>query len=467
MNGGRARWGVSAPDVDLYVAVWAGYFALIGLLPVRYSHLERLAAVFSLIFWVLISAAVAYAVRGKLQHGGFMGHPASLRVAGRPLQKGEVARIVSVGMALGVVGFGCLAYDRIVLQGIDYSQGIAVARELWRQSGENRNGVSSVFSVLGYLVGFSFFCSIAIAHFHWEFLGKWTRRMIIFGGTLLVMANSLLIGGRSVVLVQLAAVVAMGCIRRLYGYRSFPGNGARIFLLGGAIFVLAFGYSIYVFSERAAAGNTLPAVYSEVTIDWLGGEPTDSFRKLEELPDSLASSVELAVVAGVYLSHSYGTFESVLESDNNPGTVTFGFIRELLGKMGLAAEPSEASAFEARFLSLPGSLYYDFGWMGFYLGALFMGLLLGFIPNMLRWRSGGGMAICLALSVLITAFLAPLLLAMDVLCVPFMVLGFALVDLVHRLFGGQGNWMAVGRLISIRPPRGSPRKTMGIPTAAL
>jgi len=440
--GRRSRW--SAPHINLYIAVWIGYCALILILPVRYGRLESFTTAVSLLLWVLVSAVVAYGVHAVFGRGA---DQRRRYVAGRPLETSDVVRIVYIGMILSAVGFACLFFDRVVLQGIDYSRGIAIARELWRRAGESREGVSSVFSVVGYIIGFSFFCSIAVAQLHWERIGKAARRVVIFGGIVLVMANSLLIGGRSIVLVQLAAIVAIGGFRKSLGLAAFPGRVGRVFLIGGALFVLGLGYSIYVFGARAAAGGGLPALYVEGTLPWLGGEPTDAFFALERLPEALADTAALGTLAGAYLTHSFGTFESALEFGGTPGTVSFIFVRELLAKMGLIAAPTEALAFEGRFLSLPGSLWYDFGWVGFYVGAVVMGVLIGVVPAVLSWSRGGGIAICIAMTLLLTALLAPMVMAMDILCVPFMVIGFGLVDMVHRLRGGGGNWLVVGRRV--------------------
>jgi hypothetical protein len=39
--------------------------------------------------------------------------------------------------------------------------------------------------------------------------------------------------------------------------------------------------------------------------------------------------------------------------------------------------------------------------------------------------------------------MAPLVLAIDILSVPFLVLGFVQLDLVNRLLGGPSNWLYV------------------------
>ena len=93
-------------------------------------------------------------------------------------------------------------------------------------------------------------------------------------------------------------------------------------------------------------------------------------------------------------------------------------------------------ALEGRFLSLPGSLWYEFSRPGFYAGAVVMGVLIGLVPAVLTSSRCGGIGIDIAMTLLLTALLAPLLMAVDIICVPYMIIGFGLVDVVHRALGG-------------------------------
>jgi hypothetical protein len=74
-----------------------------------------------------------------------------------------------------------------------------------------------------------------------------------------------------------------------------------------------------------------------------------------------------------------------------------------------------------------------------------MGVLLGVLTALVALPRGGGLTLCAALFVIMTGLLAPLLLAIDILSVPFLVLGFLLLDVVNRLYGGPSNWLYVSR----------------------
>jgi hypothetical protein len=433
--------------IHLYAGVWAGYFAMLALLPVRYGTLEKFSASTGMALWVGLSLLVAYAVHSRY-HSRRPLTTGALLPAGTPLTAGDLERLIWLSLAMSVLGFLSLCFDRIVVQGIDFSNGIAAARHLWRQSGEGRESVSSIFSVLGYLLGFTFFVATTLAHLHWERLRRRTRLGVVIVAFLLIAANSLLTGGRSIVLVQLACIVSVCGIRAVLGMTMMPGRGARIWLGGSVAMILCIGYSLYVFSARAELGQTLPERYATSMLGYLGATPTPGFYELNVLPSSVAATAQFSTVAGAYLTHSYGTFESVLEMDTTPGNVSFGFIRDMLAKLGVAQPATEQWTFSGRFLSVPGSLWYDFGWFGFFAGAAVLGILIGSVPRVLTMRRGAGVSLMAVLVILLTAFLAPLVLSIDILSVPFLILGFLQVDVIQRLFlGGGGNWLQVSHTV--------------------
>jgi hypothetical protein len=446
MSATGARYHTSARHIHLYAYAWLGYFLLLALLPVQYGRLEAFPALAGLLLWVLISLVVAYAAhrywsaRRPLDSG-------ELLSAGRPLNVELLHRLIWLSLGLSFLGLFSLIYDRVVLQGVDFSQGIAVARHLWRKSQEGREGVSSIFSVVGYLFGFTFFVATSLGHLHWEFLRRRTRWGIIGFACFLVAINSLLTGGRSIVLVQLAMVVAVCGIRSIIGLKMMPGRGARIWLGATVGLVLAVGYSLYVFSARAEVNNVRPEKYVVGMLWYLGATPTDSFYDLNVLPESVAATTQFATVAGAYLTHSYGSFESVLEMQDTPGTVSFGFVRLLFARLGFGENSDTEWSLSGRFLSMPGSLWYDFGWIGFFAGALVTGALVGLAPRILHMRQGGGWAVIAVLMIFMIGLLSPLLLAIDILSVPFMILGFAQVDIAARLIGGSVNWLHVSRTV--------------------
>jgi hypothetical protein len=440
----------SAWHIRLYAGIWAGYFGLLLALPIRYSRLEAFTATLSLIGWAALSLLCASLTHGWLARRGFALAQIRASDARRAVTQREVRIVVMASLAIGLIGFACLVIDRVFIQHIDYSQGIAVARELWRKAGEEREGVSSPLSVLGYLFGFSFFVATTIAQLHWEHLRISDRRLVLILASFLIAGNSLLTGGRSIVLIQLAVTAAVGTLRRAIGLSFMPGRPLRIIVGAVVTITVVLSYSLYVFSERAAVGDTLPAIYTEGMVEHLGGQTTDEFGELERLPPIIGSIGQFGTLAGAYLTHSFGTFESALEFEQRSGSVSFAFLRQLLYKAGLLRQGDEGWPLEGRFMPLPGALWYDFGWMGFLLGAAVVGALVGGAPALAGLFGGGIFAIGMSEFALLTGFLAPLLLSMDILSVPFMILGFLQLDVIARFAGGRRYWLAAGRSVNIR-----------------
>lgn len=430
-----------APHLRLFAAAWIGYLALTVLVPVRYGSLRAADAAFGMLLFFLLALLIAAIVDALCQRGASRPH--------RPLSPRDARSLILVSLALSFVGFALLAVDKVFIQHIDFSQGIAVARQLWRREAEARSGgISSIFSVLGYLLGFTFFVAAALTHLHWERLSARLRRWSLASVAFLVIANSVLTGGRSIILMQMAAFVATGAFRALAGRPFLPGRILRGLIASILAIALALAYSVYVFSERAATQGIDAYAYSTGMLGYLGGTPTASYAALDDLPEGVSGVLQFGVIAGAYLTHSYGTFESVLEMESTPGNASLVFARVLLARLGLGPPIEEEWILTGRFISLPGALWYDFGWPGLVFGALALGMLLGLVRFLL---SGTRAPLCgtmlgLCIATLVSGVVSPLLLAADMLAFPFMLIGFVTMDVVALLIGAGGIWSTTGRV---------------------
>lgn len=442
-----ARPNVTASHIRCVAGAWLLYAALLVVLPIDYGRLEALQTSFALATFAVLSLTVAV-ITDWLTVGSPRRPHASTQVL-RIMHPARARQLVLISLALGFGGFLALVVDKIFVQRIDFTQGIAVARYLWRNEAEARSGgVSSLFSVVGYLIGFSFFATAAIAHLHWESLSKGVRRLALLGVVFLVMANSFLTGGRSIILVQIAAFVATGAIRALGRRGFFPGKSLRALTWASVLLVIAIGYSVYVFSERANANGVEPEVYTVAMLGYLGATPTESFEMIEKMPEGLSGIAQFCVIAGAYITHSWGTFQSLIELDSTPGNASFVFARVLLTRFGLLEPIEDEWLLTGRFPSLPGALWYDFGWAGVVGGALCVGFLLGLVRPLLAVRPFAATAIGLVLAIVITGLLAPLLLAPDLLAFPFMIISFLVVDFIAWLLQIRSSWLPAGHVRS-------------------
>ena len=133
MSSATATQLTSPRYVYLYAFTWLGYFSLLALLPVRYGSLEAFPALAGMMLWVALSLLAAFGTHLLFSARRPLTVMA-LMSAGRPLRVPELERLVWLALGMSIAGFLCLCYDRVVVQGIDFSQGIAVARHLWRRA---------------------------------------------------------------------------------------------------------------------------------------------------------------------------------------------------------------------------------------------------------------------------------------------------------------------------------------------
>jgi hypothetical protein len=428
----------------VFLAAWLGYFALLLLLPIRYTSVDLGAAVTVLAVYVMTAIACTYAVATVLRVRS-VGQPAPAVSMPRPLDQRELCHLVLLALGASFIGLALLAYVRVVVQGIDYSQGLAVARELWRTEGEERGGISSPLSVPGYGLGFFFFAATFLGQLHWEHLTRSVRRLLLFGAVLLLAGHSVLSGGRSVLLIQLVGIAAVGALRRAQGKTALPRSSARGVLYAGAAFLAAMIYFLYIFSERATASGIAAEAYVQAGLAFMGAAPTQRFFAIAALPEPFAAISHFIVIAGAYVTHSAGTVASVMEYSTHSGVATFLGVRELLARLGGASGADLEWALSGAFLSVPGAFWYDYGLAGVVAAAVATGAGLAVVWRVVSRGYGGGVSVGFAAAVLITALMSPLILAPDSLSFPFMMLGYVgLSGYSYVRFGGR-NWWNVGR----------------------
>jgi hypothetical protein len=425
-----------------FAATWLGYFLLLALLPVRYVSPELTPALIILAIYVATSLGFALVLRTVLEGRAI---PLAARLhQPPPLSCEEADHLVIGGLLASAIGIVLIAYVRISVQGIDFTQGLAVARELWRNEGEERSGIASPLSIPGYGLGFFFLASTFIAHLHWEQLRPLTRRLLVTSCLLFVAGYSVLTGGRSILLLQLISVLSAGAVRRAQGRLAFPGRFWRMAISGVAVFLATIGYVLYVFSDRAAAGGVTADFYAEGAVAFMGGVPTDGFHGLALLPEPLDSLSYFAVVTGGYVTHSAGTLASVMEYTTHGGVTVFTGAQLLLARLGLLQPVDEDWALSGAFLSLPGAFWYQFGLQGVMAAALVCGGSLAVTSRFVARGVGGGLTVAFAAVSLIVAFASPLIFAPDALAFPFMVLGYFGLTAYSRVRFGRRTWWRVG-----------------------
>ena len=427
-----------------YLSSWILIYCLALLMPATSSAQKSVDAASLTILYVLLSALVAI-----ISHYVLEDKYSQLRMTNnssieRPIDHRNLRLIIKFSSMLAIVGIFMLSYDRVFIQDIDYSQGIASAREQWRVIGGQRQGVSSIASVLGNLLSPFCFIPLVVAHLHWERLPAWNRCLGLVTGLAVLLSICLLNGGRSPLFLQISTTISTGLIRLVrQNSPFFPGRKKTRWFLPILLFTAATLYSIYVFAIRASTGGISSRDYALAFIDHLGGIETSLFYDIEKLIEPLRSFIYFATIALAYLVHSLWSFETLLDAQPTftTGHLSFLFIRSLLSRLDLVAPNGAILAeIQGRFLPLPGVLWYDLGRV-VWLASIIHGFSLGLSTfMMMRLRLGGG-GFVFVLSVLSITLLSPFCFAVNLSSFPFMVFAYIALNGMICLFKRRCYWL--------------------------
>jgi len=406
-----------------FLGVWLIYWAAIVLLPVESIYIATVQAFFLQLAFVFLVLA-AYGATDFILNSRKVPKAGSFDIS-------RTLTLIKLALGLSLVGFILLIYDKIYIQGIDYSDGVAIVREQWRQLGEDRAGqASSVFSILGYLFGSAYYVAAVLAITQIKMLSNGQRVSIILACFLMVMANSVITGGRSnVLLFGVFIIGAMASRKELYLRKLLGGWLQRwIIILATGLSVL---YTIFVFYQRAAASELNGTGYLLDFLPFLGLEPLEWYRSM--LDDGVLSSLSaILVLAASYLTHSFATTAAIMDGPIEDKTIIFSHIINILSKIGLANQPSDDWFLSGRFPSFPGALWHQFGGIGFVMGSLLLGVASAIAKAWTALRPNRLLPLGVFVMADVVLILTPLLFAGDFLSFPLILAAFVLLTVVEK-----------------------------------
>lgn len=396
--------------------VWGMYWVLYLLQPVHslYKNIE-LAWLLQLLF--LFTLSIAYALGACIYP---LTSSASHRGDNRLDQVG-VERIIRAGIWTSFIGLFFLGLDKIIIQGIDYSQGLATAREQWRIIGEERDGqISSLYSALGYFLGGAFFISLALTLSRIVQLSDSKRFQYMFLCFTILMMNSVLTGGRSSILLAIG-FISFGYY--LYEKRTRATLWTSIIYKKLFIALPAIGaaYTLFIFNSRALTSGMSVTDYSLDFLDYLGLGPSPWFSEFSgsSIFGKILALLNLAVS---YLTHSLVTTAAIIGNADNSGNAVLIHLMSLGAKLGLTNPPTEWFL-AGRFPSLPGALYMQLGLPGLLAISAILGIISGYVRTWFACRSNSIMLFFACSCIETVLLLSPFLFAGDLLFFPFMLVG--------------------------------------------
>jgi oligosaccharide repeat unit polymerase len=406
-----------------FLIVWIVYWLLYYIQPVRSEYTDiGLAWLLQLLFVLLIS--IFYCI------SAFLFIPGHKKNSLTFIKPEDSINAIRWGLRLSFLGLILLTYDKIIMQGIDYFSGLAQAREQWRQLGEDRDAqASSIFSALGYLFGGAFFLPLGLVMSRHTILTDIKRFKFFILCFVLLIANSLLTGGRSAIFLA-AAFVSFGYFSsksNVYLWRNYAIRYA--FLLIG---LLTLVYILYVFSSRAKANDLDITLYSLDFLSYLNLLPESWFENFVE-NFSFGWIFALLNLATSYLTHSLVTTAAIIGNADSGGDVIFGYVIVLISKLGFSGA-SVDWFLSGRFPSMPGALYLQFGIYGLIVVSIILGLIAGLTSSLFTKQSGSLSLFLICASIESILLMSPFLFAGDLLFFPFMVTGSMLVIISIKIF---------------------------------
>lgn len=343
----------------------------------------------------------------------------------------ETLFVIRCGILISLIGLLFLLFDKIYIQGIDYSKGLAVARQEWRILGEERSGAaSSIYSALGYLLGGAYFISLSLSISKLSLISDKSRLFYLASCLFLLILNSAITGGRSSILLAILFGV--------FGYYTKGQNSpTRLFVnkdykrYALAMMFLIGAYVVYIFSLRATASEQVVGAYSLQFLEYLGFVPSNWFTRVA-FETGWGGNAALINLTISYLTHSLATTAAIVDSSNNYGNAIFVSFMAIGSKFGVFPAPVDWFL-SGRFSSLPGAVYFQYGLLGLIAWSATLGMLAGRLAHIFSTMRGS-IAIFFLCSVFeLVLLMSPFLFAAELLFFPSILIGGLLTIFLAKL----------------------------------
>ena len=407
-----------------FCGVWVLYWTIYIFQPVHSIYPGILEAFLLQISFVAVTA-IFYLV--GVSSGGGAASTARTGI----FDPGYAKFAINSGIMISLVGLSLLLYDKVGVQGIDYSQGLAIARQEWRVLGEERSSAtSSIFSAFGYLFGGAYFLSLAISVSKIVPLTDKERFSYIFISLVMLLLNSAITGGRSSILLAI-----IFCCFGYFTKSKFDRSGLFLSAMFNKYFkiLLMLGglYVLYIFYLRALASDQFVGAYSLYFLEYLGLAPNEWFARIA-YETSWGEGLALLNLSVSYLTHSMTTTAAILQTTDQTGDVLFVNFMQIGSKFGIFAQPKEWFL-AGRFASLPGALYLQYGIFGIVLGSAFLGAVSGILAKKFVLQPNRALIFFLCSIAELILLMSPFLFAGEFLFFPSVVIGGLLIIILAKV----------------------------------
>lgn len=333
----------------------------------------------------------------------------------------RVNTAIMVTASVGIVGILLLAYDKVLLSGLDYTQGLAAVR--FQRDIEVAGGIEvprSGFLYLGYAV-FSFgYCAVILFLLNAEMV-----RGLPAAAAQIAVASpiiySLLYGGRAPMLLLVLLAGGAGLVRTLVRKPLLPrAHWIRPKLI--ALFLGLLLYNNYTWEERRQISSIEGySGYLKVASKYWSLAPKVWVNEAV-LDGRLPAQATMNILSNtLYLTHSVVTLDKMIEHRSlfSPylGAYQIGIVSPIMRVFFPGArivdrmtEDLQESGTFGWFPSAWGAWFMDLGAFGAMVAIFIWGLLSGLAYRLVRRRSGSGAQLLLSFalaSVLVSPLNAP------------------------------------------------------------
>ena len=414
--------------IGIFVCIWAIISVVLLLLPIQSKFHNVIDIIFLHGSFIIIVTLWSVCLSCFL--------PYSKNVSVMQMKIAKYNFIFNFSTFASPLGLILVIYDRIFIRGIDYSYGLREARYQWLELGD----IGSIWGKLGnLLIPFSY-CILFMGVFHWESNTTIKKCLTILIGLGVPSSFAMVNGGRSNILVAMIFLFVICIIRKTQKKTFFPKVCSKITLVMVSLCIISgiLGYVssiIYTYSD-----NTIE--YLEVAADVLGAKIVADYHSHNNVFINTITHIVLYLFHGIYYSGA------VIEYMPQPATlsqnISLRIICDILTRLGILDWTLELPVFDGgagNFISLPGILLYDYGYIGFVIASILLGILNGLAVNILYSQQNISiikLVSCIVMFMIL--YMSPVTLCIGLGYFIFMVYALLMMELIAGIFYGFSGW---------------------------
>ncbi len=337
-----------------------------------------------------------------------------------------------------ILGFFLIFYDRVFIRGIDYTNGLRAARYEWLESGGG-----SFSSIVGNLmIPLSYVALYFLISYRTE-IGKLKILLLVISSSLGIVGHAALNGGRSNILIAAFLCLIIFIFKSKNDFYA-KNKYYKKFILLISVLLPILMFVIYLTNQSAQMANISMVELVKLGVYGLYGSPTENFKYIDN------DGVAIVVYIFSYLFHGSWTAEALYTLKNSsyisqlPGSYLYYPISVLASSLKIIDSPIELGYFSdsGAFLSLPGAIYYDFGFLGVFIGTFIIGIMVSISVYYLSYKRVTLFGFGLAIYPIIVALMSPILPAYGLMYLNFVVYAYIVMGILNKLaFRVRLHWL--------------------------